>query len=145
MATTRTAASVRKGEGFLSHIGDSRAYLLHNRELLQLSEDHTLVGELIHEGLISREEGRKHPHRNIILKALGSASHIEPNTSHIVLEYGDTLLLCSDGLYGCVSDDEISSILSGQPVEWAGHRLIELALERGGADNITIVILRLLS
>jgi protein phosphatase len=145
MGTTCTAFVIGDGEGYLSHAGDSRVYLLRNRELLQLSEDHTLVNELINEGIISREEGRKHPHRNIITKALGTSSTIEPDASFIELESEDTLLLCSDGLYGCASDDEISSVLSGQPVEEAGRGLIELALKRGGSDNITVVILRVSS
>jgi protein phosphatase len=145
MATTCTAFVFWKGEGFLSHIGDSRAYLLRNRELRQLSEDHTLVNELIREGIISREEGRKHPNRNIILKAVGTTRDITPDTSHIALENEDTVLLCSDGLHGCVSDEEISFVLLGQPMEEAGRRLIELALKKGGSDNITVVILRVLS
>jgi PPM family protein phosphatase len=145
MGTTCTAFVVGNEEGYLSHAGDSRAYLLRNRELHQLSEDHTLVNELVHEGVISRDEGRKHPHRNIILKALGTTRDIEPDASSIGLEDEDIVLLCSDGLYGCASDDEISSILSGQSVEEAGRKLIELALRKGGSDNITVVILRVSS
>jgi serine/threonine protein phosphatase PrpC len=145
MGTTCTAFVIGDGKGYLSHAGDSRAYLLRNGELLQLSEDHTLVNELINEGIISREEGRKHPHRNIIMKALGTTGTIEPDTKSVELGKEDTLFLCSDGLYGCASDDEISSVLSGQTVEEAGRRLIELALTRGGSDNITVVILRVSS
>jgi serine/threonine protein phosphatase PrpC len=143
MGTTCTAFVVCKTEGFLCHAGDSRAYLLRDRELRLISEDHTLVHELVAEGIITPEEGRTHPQRNIILKALGSASHLDPDTECIDLQKGDTLLLCSDGLHGYMSDEEIYSTLSGNPVEEAGSKLIELALDRGGADNITVVILNI--
>ena len=142
MGTTCTALAIREGEAFLSHVGDSRAYLFRKKAFQQLSEDHTLVNKLITEGIISREEGRNHPRRNIILKALGTALNIDPDTSRIALNKDDILLLCSDGLHGFASDDEISSTLLRYPVRDAGHRLIELALEKSGADNITVVILR---
>ena len=143
MATTCTAFVICKTEGFLCHAGDSRAYLLRDRKLRLISEDHTLVNELVSEGIITPEEGRTHPQRNIIMKALGSASHLDPDTSCMDLQRGDTLLLCSDGLHGYMSDEEIYSILSGNPVEAAGSKLIELALDRGGADNVTVVILNI--
>ncbi len=143
MATTCTAFVICKTEGFLCHAGDSRAYLLRGRELRLISQDHTLVNELVAEGIITPEEGRVHPNRNIILKALGSASQLEPDASCLDLQRGDTLLLCSDGLHGYMSDEEIYSILSGNPVEKAGSKLIELALDRGGVDNITVVILNI--
>jgi serine/threonine protein phosphatase PrpC len=141
MATTCTAFVVYKTEGFLCHAGDSRAYLLSNRELRLISEDHTLVRELVAEGIITPEEGRTHPQRNIILKALGSSSHLAPDASCVDLQEGDTLLLCSDGLHGYLSDEEISSILTEITAEDAGRKLIQLALDRGGADNVTVVIL----
>ena len=143
MATTCTAFVICKTEGFLCHAGDSRAYMLRDRELRLISKDHTLVNELVAEGIITPEEGRTHPHRNIILKALGSASQLDPYTSCLDLQKGDTLLLCSDGLHGFMSDEEIYCILSGNPVEKAGRKLIQLALDRGGADNITVVILNI--
>jgi len=107
MATTCTALAIREGEAFLSHVGDSRAYLFRKKAFQQLSEDHTLVNKLITEGIISREEGRNNPRKNIILKALGTARNIEPDTSRIALNEDDILLLCSDGLHGFASDDEI--------------------------------------
>lgn len=141
MATTCTAFIVCITEGFLCHAGDSRAYLLRGRQLRLLSEDHTLVNALLAEGVITHEEARVHPKRNIILKALGSISHLNPFTRFIDLQEGDRLLLCSDGLHGYISDEEISGILDRDSVEKAGRKLIELALDRGGADNVTVVIL----
>ncbi|MGO9379654.1 MAG: PP2C family protein-serine/threonine phosphatase [Dissulfurispiraceae bacterium] len=143
MATTCTALVACNTEGFLCHVGDSRAYLLRDGALHMISEDHTLVNELIAEGIISPEEGRMHPQRNIIMKALGSMNHLEPFTSNIYFQKGDTLLLCSDGLHGYMSDREISSILSRNTVEDAGRKLIELSLDRGGADNVTVLVLNI--
>ncbi len=141
MATTCTAFVLRNHEGFMSHAGDSRAYLLRKKELIQISEDHTLVNELVKEGIISPEEGRKHPQRNIILRALGTVRHIEPDLRRVDLEENDALLLCSDGLHGYVSDEEISSLLLTNPIEEAGRKLIGLALAKGGPDNITVLLL----
>jgi serine/threonine protein phosphatase PrpC len=140
MATTCTAMAISRNEGCLSHAGDSRAYLLRGDELSLVSEDHTLVGELVAEGIITAEEGRVHPQRNIILKALGSTGSLTPDAVCIDLRKGDTLLLCSDGLHGYVTDDEIASIMTRNTVEEAGPKLISLALDRGGADNITVVL-----
>jgi len=141
MATTCTSFVLRNGKGFMGHAGDSRAYLLRKRELIQISEDHTIVNELVKEGIISPEEGRKHPQRNIILKALGTARHVEPDFQLVDLEENDTLLLCSDGLHGYVSDEEISSVLLSNPIEEAGRQLIGLTFEKGGPDNITVILL----
>ena len=141
MATTCTAFVLRNGEGFMCHAGDSRAYLFRKKVLIQISEDHTLVNQLVKEGIISPEEGRKHPQRNIILRALGTARHVEPDLRRVDVEENDTLLLCSDGLHGYVSDEEISSLLLTNPVEEAGRKLIGLSLAKGGPDNITVLLL----
>ena len=115
--------------------------MLRDSKLRLLSEDHTLVNELIAEGIITPEEGRIHPQRNIILKALGSVSHLDPYVSRIDLKKGDILLLCSDGLHGYMADEEITRILTKYSVEQAGRKLIDHALDLGGADNITIVLI----
>ena len=142
MATTCTAAALVNGEAIICHVGDSRIYVLHGREFNQISEDHTLVNELVNEGIISRGEARTHPQRNIILKSLGSTPSVEPDSHRVKLEIEDILLLCSDGLHGYASDDEISSILLSCPVEEAGRRLIKLVLEKGAPDNVTVLILQ---
>jgi protein phosphatase len=143
MATTCTAIVVRERDCFISHAGDSRAYLFRQGKLRQITEDHTLVNKLFKDGAISAEEARNHPRKNIILKALGSDSEVQPDGYRLYLEEEDCLLLCSDGLYGLVNDDEIADSLSGVSLEEAGRSLINLAKQRGGIDNITVVILRL--
>jgi PPM family protein phosphatase len=142
MATTCTAFVLLDGKGYLCHAGDSRAYLLHSGAFRRISKDHTLVEEMVDDEIISLEEAAVHPHRNIILKALGSRPEIDPDLAVVRITKGDTVLLCSDGLYGCVSDPEMSSELRDHQVEIAGKRLLDLALERGGKDNITLVILK---
>jgi protein phosphatase len=141
MATTCTAFALINGQGCLCHVGDSRAYLLHDGTLRRISKDHTLVGDMVDEGIISEDEARKHPQRNIILKALGSGPEITPQIETVPVNAGDTILLCSDGLHGCVSDAEIFKTLYNNQVAKAGKGLKDLALQRGGADNITLVIL----
>ncbi|HMK60134.1 MAG TPA: protein phosphatase 2C domain-containing protein [Dissulfurispiraceae bacterium] len=139
MATTCTAFVAAGGLGLLCHAGDSRAYLLRGRCLRCISRDDTLVQELLDAGLISSDEGKKHPQRNIILKAVGSSPHLSPSTSRYDLMAGDTILLCTDGLHGYVTDQDISAVLLNNPVDVAGRKLIRLALDMGGADNITVV------
>lgn len=143
MATTCTALALIDCVGFLCHAGDSRAYLLHDSKIMRLSKDHTLVEDMMDDGIITAEEAQIHPHRNIILKALGTRSEIEPDINSFCFEKGDTILLCSDGLHGCVTDDEIGRTLLSDNVANAGKKLIKLALARGGADNITLVILNI--
>jgi|WetSurMetagenome_2_1015567.scaffolds.fasta_scaffold00458_19 PPM family protein phosphatase len=142
MSTTCTAVALVDGKGHLCHAGDSRAYLLHSGEFRRISKDHTLVEDLVDEGIISKEEAANHPQRNIIVKALGFKPDITPDVESVPVEKGDTLFLCSDGVYGCVSDEEIVGELLDNQAESAGNRLIALALERGGKDNITLVILK---
>jgi serine/threonine protein phosphatase PrpC len=141
MATTCTALVIRDKEGFISHIGDSRAYLLRRGKLRQITEDHTLVGKLLKEGAISPQEAKTHPRRNVVLKALGNNPGIQPDSYRFYLEEGDYLVLCSDGLHGLVADSEIASILIGAPIEESGNKLIRIAKERGGTDNITVLII----
>ncbi len=140
MATTCTAFAFAANSGFIAHVGDSRAYLLRQKELQQLSKDHTLVNELVEEGIISHEEARRHPQRNIILKAVGSTPDVVPDAKRIDLESGDIVLLCSDGLHGLVRDSDIASVLNSYPVDKAGKKLIDMALDAGGTDNITVVV-----
>jgi len=143
MATTCTALALVDGSCYLCHAGDSRAYLLHAGELRRMSKDHTLVEDMVDDGIISKEEAAVHPQRNIILKALGSKPYIVPDIETFPVEPGDTILLCSDGLYGYISDAEIARELLGHQVAVAGKNLMNLALLRGGVDNITLVILNI--
>jgi PPM family protein phosphatase len=143
MATTCTALALIDCDGFLCHAGDSRAYLLHHSNIMRISKDHTLVEEMVDDDIITAEEARIHPQRNIILKALGTKNDIEPDIKSFHFDKGDTILLCSDGLHGCVTDDEITGTLLADNIATAGQKLIELALTRGGPDNVTLVILNI--
>jgi protein phosphatase len=143
MATTCTAFILLGNDGFLSHAGDSRAYLLRDNILRQLTEDHTLVNKLLADGLITAEAAASHPQKNIIVRALGSDLDMAPDTFHLLLEENDIILLCSDGLHGLVSDDDIKDRLSRLPLQEAGQSLIGLAKDNGGTDNVTVIILQL--
>jgi protein phosphatase len=143
MATTCTAFILLVNEGFISHAGDSRAYLLRDGILHQITEDHTLVNKLLADGLITAEAAARHPQKNIIVRALGSNLELVPDTFHVLLEENDIILLCSDGLHGLVSDDDIKDRLSRLPLQEAGQSLIGLAKDNGGTDNVTVIILQL--
>lgn len=142
MATTCTAFLMIGNDAFVCHAGDSRAYLLRDGSLRQLTEDHTLVNRLLRDGLLSFDAAQSHPQRNIIVKALGSDQELEPETLHLEIEENDIILLCSDGLHGLVPDGTIASTLGSLPLQQAGKTLITLAKQAGGTDNITVILLR---
>ncbi len=145
MGTTLTATMVRDGRLHLAHVGDSRAYLLRGRdEITQLTTDHTLVEQLVQEGRLSRDEISTHPQRSVVTRAIGVDREVEVDTlPPLVLQPGDQVLLCSDGLSGPVADSEIAEILvSTDDGAEAVRRLLEAANAHGGPDNITVVLLR---
>jgi serine/threonine protein phosphatase PrpC len=144
MGTTCTALALQDGHACFAHVGDSRAYLIRDDHILQLTHDHSVIEEMIAEGLIGREEARDHPQKNVITRALGMGPQIEVDVSQIriPLFVGDTFLVCSDGLTGLVADEEIKSTIANHPTSEAGSQLLNLALSRGGHDNITIQIVR---
>ncbi len=143
MGTTLTAALLEGRRLHLAHVGDSRAYLLRDGRLRQLTDDHTLVQHLVDEGQISREQAANHPQRSVITRAIGVGDDIEVDTISLDLAAHDVLLLCSDGLTGVVDDDELAEELSGaDDPEAVVARLIERANDGGGPDNITVVVLR---
>jgi len=131
------------GRGWVANVGDSRAYRLREGELVQITEDHSLVAELQRRGVISEEEALVHPRRNEVLRSLG----VEPDVTVDVLELdvrpGDQFLLCSDGLSGVVRDGEIAEVLRREPPEQAVRTLVDFANERGGPDNVTVQIARI--
>jgi protein phosphatase len=146
MGTTLTAIAIREGRLHLAHVGDSRAYLLReNEKISQLTTDHTLVERLIQEGRLSRDEAATHPQRNVITRAIGHEATVEVEVlPPIMLQDGDQILLCSDGLSGPVDDERISSILAGTADgEAAVDGLLAEANAAGGPDNITAVLLRI--
>ncbi len=145
MGTTCTAAAIVRGALYYAHVGDSRLYLVRRGEIAQLTHDHSYVGRLVEAGMITREEAENHPQRNVLTAALGTGTELvmDSPAQPEPLQSGDALLLCTDGLWGQVRDLEILEAVVGRKAAEAGRRLIELARQRGGPDNITLAILRL--
>lgn len=141
MGTTCTAAILEGNQLAIAQVGDSRAYLLHNGSLQQLTRDHSVVADLIESGEITPAEARTHQWRSFITRALGLEPYTKPDLYEVNVDYGDRLMLCSDGLYSMVPDKEIESILSTAPnTQVATDMLVEAALKAGGSDNITVIV-----
>jgi len=142
MGTTGTALVLKNGSAIAAHVGDSRLYLVRGGQIYLMTEDHSAVMEMVKQGLLSLEEARHHPDKNVILRALGSHPEVEVTiwTEPFPLRIGDRFLLCSDGLYDLVEDDEILRTASLEDTVDGCLRLIALAKERGGYDNITVAI-----
>ena len=139
-STTATVAlfdGVRLGVG---HVGDSRAYLLRDGDIDQLTDDHTFVQSLVDEGRITAEEARSHPHRNVILKAVDAVHDVDPDLFTVQVQVGDRLLLCSDGCCGVLGDDELAEILDGGSLDFIAVELVRRALDAGSNDNVTVVV-----
>ena len=144
MGTTLTAATLTGDEVSLAHVGDSRAYLLREGELEQITRDHSLVAELERSGQITAEAAEHHPQRSIITRALGPEPDVEVDTYTVTGRDGDLFLICSDGLTSMVSDGELSSILrAAGSLQDAADSLVRAANQSGGKDNITVVLFRL--
>jgi serine/threonine protein phosphatase PrpC len=143
MGTTLTAVYVGEQEVAIAHVGDSRAYCLRDGELLRLTDDHSLVDELIRQGKLTPEEAVEHPQRSVITRALGPEPEVEIDTRSYRARDGDVYLLCSDGLTTMVPDGSLAEILLAHSrLRDAGEALIAAANEAGGRDNITVVLLR---
>ncbi|MGH2540986.1 MAG: Stp1/IreP family PP2C-type Ser/Thr phosphatase, partial [Actinomycetota bacterium] len=142
MGTTLTAALIEGGAVRLAHVGDSRAYLFRGGKLQLLTEDHTLVHRMVVEGEITEAEAENHPHRSVLTRALGVEGDVRVDETKVQVREGDRLLLCTDGLTGMLSEDQIESILQDvrDPQE-AVDRLVSEANRAGGIDNITAVII----
>jgi protein phosphatase len=144
MGTTLTAVYVGDQEVAIAHVGDSRAYCLRDGELLRLTDDHSLVDELMRQGRLTPEEAVEHPQRSVITRALGPEGTVEVDTRSFSARPGDVYLLCSDGLTTMLSEEQIADVLRAHPrLRDAGEALIAAANEAGGRDNITVVLLRL--
>jgi PPM family protein phosphatase len=142
MGTTIEAVIATDNFTTIAHVGDSRCYILNDSGFKQLTEDHTLVNELVRTGQISKEDAEHHPRKNVILRALGTEQDIKIDIKTIMFEEGDFLLLCSDGLSNKVTEDEMVQILTNDDsLEEKASTLINLANENGGEDNITLIIL----
>ena len=144
MGTTLTALLLRDDHALLAHIGDSRAYLLRGDKLTQLTQDHSLVAEMVRDGRLAADEARLHPYRSILSRALGTEPDAEVDELRVDLLAGDVLLLCSDGLSGPVPLDKLRKGLAAGDPEKAARRLVDEALRHGGPDNVTVVGVQLL-
>lgn len=138
MGTTFTALGVNEGVLYIAHVGDSRAYLLRNGTIMRLTLDHTLVEEMVLQGLITPSAAKRHPKRNYITRALGTGDHVEVDLIQIELQPGDLVFLCTDGLSNHVEDKKILEV-SGENLPWNDKlkKLIELSIRDGSSDNIT--------
>lgn len=141
MTTTLVLAAAGAGTLFIAHAGDSRAYIFRNKRLRQLTEDHTMVNELINSGKITPEQAAKSPFKNVIVRAVGLQPSVKPDVAAIEILPGDRILLCSDGLTDPVPDDLIEKILADNSAEQSSKKLIEAALDAGGPDNVSVVVL----
>jgi PPM family protein phosphatase len=143
MGSTLTAAAVHESVIFFAQLGDSRAYLLRNGSITQMTRDQSLVAQLVVSGALSPHEAKSHPQRNVILQALGVQNHVDIAVSYADLKRGDRVILCSDGLTGKVEAEEVGQLLERWPEPRDGcEQLIALARERGGEDNITAIVIR---
>jgi len=140
MGSTCTAAAIVGGQVWLAHVGDSRAYLIHEGGIDQLTRDHSHVGELVRRGVLTREMAARHPQRGVLLRCIGPRAEVKVDVSEAPVELADQdrLVLCSDGLTGAASDDEILAKVDRPRPDAAAADLVDLANGRGGGDNITV-------
>jgi protein phosphatase len=143
MGTTLVALLAEGDRVALAHVGDSRAYRIRGGRIERLTDDHTLVGELVRRGELPPSAAGFHPHRHVLTRALGVRRTVAPDLLELAPQPGDVFLLCSDGLTGHVDDAEIAQLVGAAPdLDTACQRLVDLANLRGGEDNITVILLR---
>ena len=142
MGTTLTAAIIDGDTVSIGHVGDSRAYLLRNENLRQLTNDHSLAAEAVSRGFLTNEQVETHFGRNVLMRAIGTAPTVEVDTMLVPVETGDVILLCSDGLHGLVPPHEIADALNQKDLLEACWQLVERANELGGHDNVTAIAAR---
>jgi protein phosphatase len=140
MGTTGVAALLHHDALHIANVGDSRAYLIRDGEIRQVTRDHSFVSDQVAAGLITAEQARSSPHRNVITRALGYQPEVSVDMFRLPLQVGDIVVLCSDGLHGLLADEEIAEIVAAHDSGTAVERLVELANQRGGPDNITVAI-----
>ena len=139
MSSTLSSLLISADSAYIAQVGDSRVYLCRDGKAAQLTEDHTLVNFRLKLGLITAEEAANSPGKNVITRAVGHQDYVEVDTLELEIQPGDRFMLCSDGLHGYILDGEVDGLLTGDR-EGVTNRLVELANERGGRDNITVVV-----
>lgn len=144
MGTTCTALVLRDDEAFIAHVGDTRAYRLRDNILEQLTEDHSLVWEMVRQGILTDEDARTHPRRNVITRSIGTHEELSVDAAPtpLPLRDGDVFLLCSDGLTSLVPERDVKAVLDANPPRAACDLLVDLANEAGGKDNVTVLVVR---
>ena len=140
MGTTFSAVVACDDGVTIGHIGDSRIYLLHNKELTQISTDHTYVQMLVSQGQLTPAEAEHHPRKNLLMRAIDGIHNVELDVAEITVTPGDRFLVCSDGLSGVMNDAHIAEVLSAEDLTYAGSTLLEHALAAGAPDNVTVLI-----
>ena len=146
MGTTVVAGLLNEKILSLAHVGDSRAYLYRGGELTRLTDDHSWVHEQVTAGILTEEEAKTHPLKNVVTRALGGGPSVSPDLREMEFQKGDAFLFCSDGLTTMLSDEEIRDDIAanaGKPAEELCQSLVDLANEKGGVDNITVVFVRI--
>jgi len=144
MGTTCTALVVRGHQLYFAHVGDSRLYLVRSARILRLTRDHSYVGRLVESGIVRAQDAEKHPQRHILTAALGAGRDVAVDGAQqgVALQDGDNLLLCTDGLWSVVTEDELETAVSANAPAECCAALVKLARQRGGPDNITLQVLR---
>ena len=141
MGTTMTACMLENERLLIAQVGDSRAYLLHQGKLQQLTRDHSLMADMIEAGQLTPEEARHHPQRSVITRALGSDPHTRPDMYEINVETGDRLLVCSDGLSSMIRDEQIEATMRRvRDPQRCASQLVNEAIAAGGHDNVTVIV-----
>lgn len=144
MGTTLSMVLIKDGITHIGHVGDSRIYLIRDNKIKRLTEDHSLVAELIKAGTIKPEEANNHPQKNVITRALGTEYNLDPDVFLESIQSGDILLICTDGLSNAVNDEDmVYTIVNGPDLNEACGLLIDKAKENGGFDNITVVVIQM--
>ena len=145
MGTTVTSLLIKDNYGFIAHVGDSRCYLMRNDTTIQITDDHSLVNEQVKTGLITAEQAKTSRFKNIITRSVGFEDTVAVDTISMEILQGDKLLICSDGLSNLVNLDELEHNLTTESIEQTTETVVDMALERGGDDNITVICLHILS
>lgn len=142
MGSTVVAAVIKGRIGACLWVGDSRLYRFRNNRLVQITRDHSQMEEMITMGLLSREDSENHPHRNVITRAVGVEPQLYVDTTLFTTQVGDTFLLCSDGLYNTLTEEELVQALSLRDVQQSTQQLMSKALEKGARDNVSVIVIK---
>lgn len=144
MGTTLSMVVIKDGITYIGHVGDSRIYLIRDNQIVKLTEDHSLVAELIKAGSIKPEEANSHPQKNVITRALGTEYNLDPDVCQESIQSGDIILICTDGLSNAVDEEDmVYTLANNSDLDEACRLLIDKAKENGGFDNITVVVIQM--